>query len=101
MKEIYVPVHSQYKDKRKQKKHKKIQKNINFQFLQQIIVFLHAVEFYKNFIPLRDKIEAGADLVRTITSYNMLVVGAQLPILILIPTILHYKDFLKGAGKVI
>ena len=24
--------------------------------------------FYKNFIPLRDKIEAGADLARTITS---------------------------------
>ena len=29
--------------------------------------FLYAVEFYKNFILLRDKIEAGADLVRTIT----------------------------------
>ena len=27
-----------------------------------------ALEFYKIFIPLRDKIEAGADLVRTITS---------------------------------
>ena len=26
------------------------------------------MEFYKSFIPLRDKIEAGADLVRTITS---------------------------------
>ena len=33
-----------------------------------IIVSLYAVESYKNFIPLRDKIEAGADLVRTITS---------------------------------
>ena len=33
-----------------------------------IIVSLYAVEFYKNFIPLRDKIEAGTDLVRTITS---------------------------------
>ena len=30
--------------------------------------FLYAVEFYKNFILLRDKIKAGADLVRTITS---------------------------------
>ena len=27
--------------------------------------------FYKNFIPLTHKIEAGADLVRTITSINM------------------------------
>ena len=27
--------------------------------------------FYKNFIPLTSKIEAGADLVRTITSNNI------------------------------
>ena len=32
------------------------------------IVSLYAVESYKNCIPLRDKIEAGADLVRTVTS---------------------------------
>ena len=32
---------------------------------------LCAVKFYKSFIPLRDKIEAGADLVRTITSDNL------------------------------
>ena len=30
------------------------------------------MEFYKNIIPLRDKIEAGADLVKTITS---LIIG--------------------------
>ena len=32
-----------------------------------MIVSLYAVEFYKNFLPLRDKIEAAADFVRTIT----------------------------------
>ena len=37
-----------------------------------LIVSLYAVESYKNFIPLRDKVEAGADLVRTITSYIIL-----------------------------
>ena len=30
------------------------------------------MKFYKSFIPLRDKIEAGADLVRTITSFILL-----------------------------
>ena len=34
------------------------------------IVSLYAVESYKNFIPLRDKLEVGADLVRTITSLS-------------------------------
>ena len=29
---------------------------------------MYAGEFYKNFLSLRDKVEAGADLVRTITS---------------------------------
>ena len=29
------------------------------------------MEFYENFIPLRDKIEAGVDLVGTITSQNV------------------------------
>ena len=30
------------------------------------------LEFYNIFIPLRDKIEAGADLVRTLTSSNLI-----------------------------
>ena len=37
-----------------------VYKNIKFQLTQW--------NFYKNFIPVTDKIEAGADLVRTITS---------------------------------
>ena len=44
---------------------------MKFQFIQWIIVSLYAVEFYKNYIPLRDKVEAGADLVRTITSIKI------------------------------
>ena len=41
---------------------------ISVHTIKNSIVSLYAVEFYKSFIPLRDKIEAGADLVRTITS---------------------------------
>ena len=44
---------------------------ISVHTIKLIIVSLYVVGFYKNFILLRDKIEAGADLVRTITSNNL------------------------------
>ena len=41
----------------------------------------------KNFIPLRDKIEAGAHLVRTITSCNILIINST-----------HESDYYKARG---
>ena len=40
---------------------------ISVHTINNCFLIIYAVEFYKNFLPLRDKIEAVADFVRTST----------------------------------